>query len=323
MPPKKSLDPAVSSAKSKTGATGNDDSSATQQKPSASKNNAKSASKKRKAQDNIATSSVKTARRSARGQPSAPVDQVKLVKYLLSPESLNLCRPEDEIKDVKSRGSDIRTYSTGSFTPFEELVCALILSRPIGHMLGLRSIRTIFNDPHNLNTPTAIKAAGYDGCRAALDQARTQHRQKTAEELVLLAEAVEEHLGKDGDDVMLQKLQDECHRDSKHIRAEIQKHVKGLAKTGLDIFARRIQGAWDGFFPFTDDKTLQALEHLGFERPQDGPVDLLGQNWGQIEKASFRGDDAQKRREAFVKVLERAVGAELEGNVDQIRQAIR
>ena len=82
-----------------------------------------------------------------------------------------------------------------ALNPFEELMCSLILSRPIGHMLGLRSIRTLFNDPHQLNTPKAIKSAGKDGCRVALDEARTQHRQKTADELVLLADAVTEHLG--------------------------------------------------------------------------------------------------------------------------------
>ena len=90
----------------------------------------------------------KASRRSARSAgPSAPVDVVKMLKFLLSPSSLDLSRPKDESEDVKTRGPETRTYCTSTFTPFEEIVCAVILSRPIGHMLGLRSIRTIFKPP--------------------------------------------------------------------------------------------------------------------------------------------------------------------------------
>lgn len=148
-----------------------------------------SSSKKRKAQDGTGKEPPKVSRRSARGAPSQNVDVVKLINFLLSPDSLQLCTPKDEFSEVE-KNPQLRTYSTNPFTPFEELVSALILSRPIGHMLGVRSIRTIFNEPHNLNTPQAIRAKGKDGCRAVLDEARTQHRQKTAEELVLLANAV-------------------------------------------------------------------------------------------------------------------------------------
>ena len=148
-----------------------------------------SSSKKRKAQDSTGKEPPKASRRSARGAPSQSVDVVKLINFLLSPDSLRLCTPKDEFSEVE-KNPQLRTYSTNPFTPFEELVSALILSRPISHMLGVRSIRTIFNEPHNLNTPQAIRAQGQDGCRAALDDARTQHRQKTAEELVLLANAM-------------------------------------------------------------------------------------------------------------------------------------
>lgn len=148
-----------------------------------------SSSKKRKAQDGEGKEPPKASRRSARGAPSQSIDAVKLINFLLSPNSLQLCTPKDEFSEVEKK-PQLRTYSTNPFTPFEELVSALILSRPIGHMLGVRSIRTIFNDPHSLTTPQAIRAKGKDGCRAALDEARTQHRQKTAEELVLLANTI-------------------------------------------------------------------------------------------------------------------------------------
>lgn len=164
---------------------------------------------KRKANNKEATAS-KTPRRSARGAPQSQPDPVKLLKYLLSPSSLDFCRPKDEIEDLKNRGSDLRTYSSSTCSPFEELLCAVILSRPISHALGLRSIRTLFNEPYVFATPEKIRSAGFDGVRKALDEARTQHRQKTAEELVFLADAVVEHLGDGEEDVSLERVRKEC-----------------------------------------------------------------------------------------------------------------
>ena len=89
----------------------------------------------------------------------------------------------------------------------------MILSRPISHALGLRSIRTIFNEPYGFTTPKKIREAGTEGCRKALDHARTQHRQKTAEELVILADAVVETLGNGEDDVSLERVREECDHD--------------------------------------------------------------------------------------------------------------
>lgn len=156
----------------------------------------------------------KAPRRSARGASSAQQpDPLKLINHLLSPASLDSCRPKDEIEDVQKRGKDLRTYSSSTFSPFEELICAVILSRPISHALGLRSIRTLFNEPHNFTTPKKIREAGFEPVRQALDEARTQHRQKTAEELVLLADAVVEHLGDGEEDVSLERVRRECGYD--------------------------------------------------------------------------------------------------------------
>ena len=155
----------------------------------------------------------KAPRRSARGVQQAPSDPIQVLKFLLSPASLDLCRPKDEIEDLKARGPDTRTYSSSDFSPFEELVCAVILSRPISHALGLRSIRTIFNGPYEFTTPKKIREAGTEGCRKALDEARTQHRQKTAEELVILADAVVESLGDGEQDVSLERVRKESDHD--------------------------------------------------------------------------------------------------------------
>ena len=260
----------------------------------------------------------KAPRRSARS--AAPVDAVKVLQFLLSPSSLDLCRPKEEIEDVKARGPEIRTYSTSEFTPFEELVCAVILSRPIGHMLGLRSIRTIFNPPYEFTTPKKIREAGNEGCRQALDKARTQHRQKTAEELVLLADAVVDSLGYGDEDVSMERVREESGYDCDKEREMLRKSVKGLGKTGLDIFGRRIQGVWPKFYPFADQRTLAAAEKMGLPGSAEELRLILDENWEKLEVKDIEAEDGEaKKRKAFVRILERAVGADLEGNIDSIK----
>lgn len=166
---------------------------------------------KRKANSNDAP--AKAPRRSGRGATQAQPDPVTLINHLLSPESLDSCRPKDEIEDVKNRGSGLRTYSSSTFSPFEELMCAVILSRPISHALGLRSIRTLLNDPYRFTTPKKIRDGGFESVIKAVNEARTQHRQKTAEELVILADAVVDHLGDGDEDVNLERVQRECDHD--------------------------------------------------------------------------------------------------------------
>ena len=156
---------------------------------------------------------AKSVRRSARGAEKDPVDPVKVINFLLSSEAGDLCRPKDEAAQLAEKGENYRTYSSQEFSPFEELVCACVLSRPIGHTLGLRSIRTLFNDPYNFNTPKAITEAGFDEVRGALDNARTQHRQKTAAQLITLAEVVAERFSSGEDDVSMEKVRQDCSKD--------------------------------------------------------------------------------------------------------------
>ncbi|KAL8654732.1 MAG: hypothetical protein Q9210_001315 [Variospora velana] len=261
----------------------------------------------------------KAPRRSARGAPQSQPDPVKLLQYLLSPASLDACRPKDEIEDLKTRGSHLRTYSASTFTPFEELICAVILSRPISHALGLRTIRTLFNKPYEFTTPKKIRSAGFEGVIKAVNEARTQHRQKTAEELVMLADAVVEHLGDGEDDVSLERVRKECGFEWEKEREMLKSHIKGLGKTGLDIFARRIQAQWPNPYPFADQRTLSGLQKLGLSESAEDLKKLLGDHWTEFDVQDLQGDEDEKKRRAFVRILERAVGVNLEGNADTVR----
>ena len=164
--------------------------------------------------------SNKAPRRSARGAPQNPDDPLKTLQFLLCPASLDYCRPKDETADLGSRDSDIITYSSSILTPFEELACAVILSRPISHALGLRSIRTLFNAPYNFRTPKALREAGVEGRRKALDEARTQHKQKTAEELGGLADVIIGRLGNGDEDIGLERVRKEAGEDVDKVRQE-------------------------------------------------------------------------------------------------------
>lgn len=132
----------------------------------------KKASNKRKKAD-TSDEPQKAPRRSGRGASKSQGSQQQILNFLLSPDATELCRPDDEIEDVKGRG-DIQTYSSQGFNPFEELLCAVILSRPISHRLGLRTIRTILNEPYKFSTPQAVIDAGSEKTRQALWDAHTQ-----------------------------------------------------------------------------------------------------------------------------------------------------
>ncbi|KAL8839705.1 MAG: hypothetical protein Q9176_004312 [Flavoplaca citrina] len=271
---------------------------------------------KRKARSN--DTPAKAPRRSARGATQAQPDPVTLLNYLLSKESLDSCRPKDEIEDVKIHGH-LRTYSSSTFSPFEELMCAVILSRPISHGLGLRSIRTLLNDPYNCTTPKKIRDGGFDLIIRAVNEARTQHRQKTAEELVILADAVVDHLGTGDEDVNLERVRGECDHEWEKEKEMLKKHVKGLGKTGLDIFGRRVQAQWPELYPFTDQRTLSGLQKLGLPSTAEELKKLLDQHWTALNIEGFEGNEDEKKRRAFVQVLERTTGIDLEGNADRVR----
>lgn len=67
---------------------------------------------KRKAKPTPVSTPNKAPRRSARGAPTHPIDQTKVLQFLLSPAAIDLARPTDEHEDLSKRGADIKTYSS-------------------------------------------------------------------------------------------------------------------------------------------------------------------------------------------------------------------
>ena len=277
-----------------------------------------SASKKRKQPSSSQDGAAKAKRRSSRGAPKPSPNQV--LQFLLSDEALDFSRPKNEIEDLKNKDFTIKTYSTSELNPFEELLSALILSRPISHALGVRSIRTILNDPYNFTTPKAVQDAGPDKRLKALWDAKTQHKDKTATQLGQVADTVVEKFSKgNSHDTSLDGVREAAQHDMDEESDLLTSSIKGIGKTGMSIFFRRIQWLWPECYPYVDERTERALMELGLPPEPEEMKKLVEDNWDTVPKDIKEGSDVEARkRRAFVIALERATGAQLENNVDQV-----
>ncbi|KAI4746343.1 hypothetical protein E4T50_03327 [Aureobasidium sp. EXF-12298] len=261
-------------------------------------------------------------RKSGRGAQKAAPTTEQLLNYLLSPASTELCRPDDESAEVESKGADFKTYSSSALTAFEELVCAVVLSRPISHKLGLRSIRTILNAPYSFTTPSAITSAGKEKRYQALTDAKTQHKDKTAEQIGLVADVVAHKFSKNDTDTSLDKLREQASKGWDMERDLLQENIKGVGKTGLDIFFRRVQWLWPEAYPFVDEKSSRGIEKLGLPKHPDELARVLDRYWAKLDTSNLvKGDKDLQKRRAFVIICERATSADLEGKSDAILEA--
>lgn len=279
-------------------------------------------SKKRKKDDAPAAPS-KASRRSARGASKPEPSKEKLLNFLLSSKAGDLVRPQDEQKDIKERGN-IRTYSSSVLNPFEELMSAMILSRPISHRLGLRSIRTVLNDPYNFTSAKAVKDAGEEKRHQAFWDARTQHKGKTAEQIGMLANAVLEKYSSDDDNegTQLKKALSDNGDDVDKALDSMKENIKGFGKTGIDIFLRRVQWLWDAGFPYIDGRTMDSLRKMNLTQDAEELQKMVEKHWSKLDTKHLAGDgEAAKKRRAFVVILERATGADLEDKIDEVLEA--
>ncbi|KAI9828755.1 MAG: hypothetical protein M1832_001860 [Thelocarpon impressellum] len=283
-------------------------------------------SKKRKSPPSYEAPRKAPRRSTRKGAPSAADNEdgpttAQLLTYLLQPASDSTTLSPDEAAALSSSPPSKIYATTSTLSPFEELLSALVLSRPLSHRLGQRTIRTLLNPPHSLTSPAAIRAGGKQGVREALEAARTQHRQRTSSQIVALADAVATHLSSSADDTSLEKVRAEPDLDAQ--RTLLKSSIKGLGPIGLDIFFRRVQAAWPStaLYPFIDARTRVALEKIGLPAEPHAlarAVNEVVDGSGKGDVKGFEREEGKKR--AFVRVLERAVGAELEGNAEAARE---
>lgn len=291
------------------------------QKPDARTFREASATSKRKKSGN-SDEPQKAPRRSGRGASKVEPTRQQLLDYMLSEPAQDLCCPEEERDDIQSRGK-IRTY-TSVLNPFEELLCAVILSRPISHRLGLRSIRTVLNPPYEFTSAKAVKDAGTEKHVQAMYDARTQHKDKTAAQIGEIADVVLDKFTSDDDvqGVKMSKLLKDSDGDVDKALGVLKRDIKGLGTTGLNIFLRRVQCEWPAGYPFVDEKTSHSLRELGLPHEAEDLRVLLEEHWSKLHTKDIDGsDEAEKKRRAYTILLERATGAELEGKKDELARA--
>nr|OQO26348.1 hypothetical protein B0A51_06435 [Rachicladosporium sp. CCFEE 5018] len=258
------------------------------------------------------------ARKSARGAKSAPT-HAQLLSFLLSEDALKHSSPEDDTSDSK-----LRTYSLTALNPWEELLSAVILSRPISHRLGMRAIRTVLNGPYSFNSAKATQTAGAEKQHQALWDARTQHKDKTAKQIGGLADVILDKFAStsDKEGKSLAGVHDKGGDEMEEEMKILKSSIKGVGETGLNIFFRRVQWQWPSAYPNVDGKTADSLRKLGLPQDPSDLVELIKANWKAIKKVELAGaDEEQRKRRAYVMVLERAVGTDLEGNIEAVVDA--
>jgi hypothetical protein len=337
MPPKKTTKAAPMKAEKKDGfSQGVEDAIGEDNKP------AKKETKRKTPSSKTDTKEPPTkAPRRGRSGASSTVAPSKLITFLLSQEAAELVRSKDEGELLDSSPDSLSYTSNVPLPPFLELMSALLLSRPISHALGHRSIRTLMNPPWSYTTPKALlhpsnrrektpkdgeaaklaaDGGGGEPARVvymALEEARTQHKAKTASQLIGLAETCIAEFCESDDDVGLLKLrkqvEDTGDDAGKVLEDLIKKNVKGMGQTGAEIFRRRLQGCagWEAVGPFVDARTRNVLERMGLSSDAE-------ELFKQVEEANVKREDGEWK--TFITVMERAVEADLQGVVDEVME---
>lgn len=294
--------------------------------PSSSSQKAPSRSKAQK------TSSKKEA------GPSSRKEEKNAFKYLLSDDAYKLAYPKieagygekdwsseerrkplpkEESGQMKKSSANERGYSSKDLSPFEVLLCAVLMSKPLSHRLGLRTISTLFSPPFGLNTPKALEDAGNEGRREAMYEARTQHKDKTASQLGDLVEGLRGICKSEEDVISLKVVCDVCKSANSQqeavekVKSILISNVKGLGPTGVEIFLRKIQSYddWQSIFPFIDERAANTAHQLGLTSTADAKS-------AAIELQKGLGKDASPTN--YVRLIDVLVGLGLEKKVDEV-----
>ncbi len=232
------------------------------------------------------------------------------------------------------------SYPNSDLTAFQTLLCAILLSKPISHRLGLRTIETLLNKPFYFRTAQDLIDADNEGRRAALWEARTQHKEKTAVQLGSLAEGISKLCGEKEEarsnlrpvlEKALEKVGDKNNsfEVAEQIKAVLTKEVNGLGPGGVEIFLRRIQSQWGAVFPFADERALNAavkfdiISQSDVEKGKEHATQKLAEK--VAEHVGFPLEDGKKDDDEeaecgrwwFVRTLDVLIGLDIEKKLDE------
>lgn len=206
----------------------------------------------------------------------------------------------------------ILRYPQSHLTPLQNLICALLLSKPLSHRLGLRTIHTLLNPPFSIRTLSDLDEAGYEGRRKIMWEARTQHKEKTASQLGDVVDGLREICGTENDaDIselkqVHEKIKGKNTADAQDEVKRILTRIKGIGPGGVGIFLRRVQVDWPEVYPYVDDKSLAVAREFGLVEEGEGAEQLSGK---------------VKSSKEFGRLLDTLVGLGLEKKIEEARRA--
>lgn len=183
----------------------------------------------------------------------------------------------------------------GTPTNLFQLLCASVLfSARIDASIAVRAARGLKR--RGWRSARSLAESSWEDRVEALNEAGyTRYQERTATMLGDLAETVLERWGGD-----LRRLREEAGRDPARER-RLLKEVKGLGDTGVDIFFREVQVAWEELQPFADRRALDAARRLDLGTEPRDLSKLADGRFPQLVAALVRtelGDDYDEVRRA-------------------------
>lgn len=169
-------------------------------------------------------------------------------------------------------GIDVARNSPSAL--FRLLCMALLLSARIRGDIAMNAARAL--SKQGWTTAQKMAGAGWERRTKVLNESGyARYDERTSAMLGDTADRLVERYGGD-----LRKLRDEAGRDPGRERA-LLKQFKGIGDTGVDVFFREVQVAWDEVGPFADTRALHAAGKLGL----DGDADSLAAMTGGRDRA--------------------------------------
>lgn len=133
----------------------------------------------------------------------------------------------------------------------------------------------------------------------------------------------EEFSNGNAEDAGLEGVREAAQQDMDEESDLMTNNMKGIGKTGMSIFFRRVQWLWPECYPYVDKRTEKALGGLGLPRDPEEMSKLVEECWESVEKGVAEEKDIEvRKRRAFLVALDRAAGAELEGNINQVLEMV-
>ncbi|OCF57926.1 hypothetical protein L486_03949 [Kwoniella mangroviensis CBS 10435] len=200
-------------------------------------------------------------------------------------------------------------YPHSDMTPFQILTSSLLLSKPLSHKLGIRTISTLLNPPFEFGKFDVLVKADEERIREGLWKARTQHKEKTSVQLLELAQGVRGLNGEGEEDSLggikraIEGLGNDEEKAQKRV-GDMLSTIKGIGPIGVSIFLRRIQLQWNEVYPYVDQRCLSAAKSIG----------LVDDKAGAKEMAKLVKDDSKQ----LVKLLDTLIGLDLEKKLDDV-----